>query len=181
MTSIKRDNQPTLTLSYTTVASIKRISKITSSYNTSATLSYNLAGMLTKITRSNTAIDIAHDNVVIGSAVTLSTIGVEYTSTDTKLIYNNIKQEIYTIDSNTEQVTAHYEIVNGKVTGAGRYTYSNYLLTKTEYADKSCLGRYSFEEFAAQMQIETVKDDLQQLQGSCGGRSNQVCRTVHRL
>ena len=158
LTSIKRDNQPSLTLSYTTVASIKRISKITSSNNTSVTLSYNLAGMLTKITRSNTAIDISHDNVVIGSAVTLSTVGVEYTSTNSKLIYDNIKQEIYTINPNTEQVTAHYEIVNGKVTGAERYTYNDYLLTKTECADKSCLGRYSFEEFAGQMQIETVEE-----------------------
>ena len=158
LTSIKRNNLPTLTLSYTTVASIKRIYKITSSNNTSATMMYNLAGMLTKITRANTAIDISHDNVVVGSAVTLSTVGVEYTSTDTKLIYDNIKQEIYTIKPNIEQVTAHYEIVNGKVTGAERYTYSDYLLTKTEYADKSCLGRYSFEEFAAQMQIETVED-----------------------
>ena len=33
-----------------------------------------------------------------------------------------------------------------------------YLLTKTDYADKSCLGRYSFKEFAAQMQIGTVED-----------------------
>lgn len=158
LTSIKHDNLPTLTLAYTTVASIKRISKIMSSHNTSATLSYNLAGMLTKITRSNTAIDIAHDNIVIGSAVTLSTVSVEYTSANTKLTYDNIKQEIYKINPSTEQVTAHYEIVNGLVTGAECYTYSDYLLIKTEHADKSCLGRYSYEEFADKMEIETVEE-----------------------
>ena len=101
---------------------------------------------------------ISHDNVMVGSAATLSTVGVEYTSADTKLIYDTIKQEIYKIDQTSEQVTAHYEIVNGLITGAERYTYSNYLLTKTERADKSCLGRYSYADFAAQMQIETVEE-----------------------
>ena len=33
-----------------------------------------------------------------------------------------------------------------------------YLLTKTEHADKSCLNRYSYAAFAAQMQVETVED-----------------------
>ena len=41
---------------------------------------------------------ISHDNVMVGSAATLSTVGVEYTSADTKLIYDTIKQEIYKID-----------------------------------------------------------------------------------
>ena len=32
-----------------------------------------------------------------------------------------------------------------------------YLVTKTERADKSCLNRYSYADFAAQMQVETVE------------------------
>ena len=158
LTAIERDNQPALTLSYTTVASIKRISKITSSNNTSATLSYNLTGMLTGITRNTTVNGIAHDNVVIGSSTALSTFGVEYTADETKLTYDKIKQEIYKINQTTELVDAHYALINGLVTNAERYTYSDYLPTKTEYAHKSCLNRYSYANFAAQMQIETVED-----------------------
>ena len=155
LTSIKRDNQPTLNLSYTTGA----ISKIESSNKTFAMLSYNHMGMLTKITRKNTASGIAHDS--IGNpctAVEMATMEVKYTPADTTLIYDGMKQEIYKINQSTEQVTAHYEVVNGKVTNAECYTYSDYLVTKTERADKSCLNRYAYEDFAAQIQVETVEN-----------------------
>ena len=57
------------------------------------------------------------------------------------LLHNKIKQEIYKINQASEKITAHYELINGFVINAEFYTYSNYLLTKTEHADKSCLNR----------------------------------------
>ena len=158
LTTIKHDNHPMLTLSYKTSAGIQRIFKIESTNKTFAELSYNSLGMLTGITRNSTVNSIAHDNVFNGSTVALSTMGVKYTSTETQLTYDGTKQEIYKINQRAEQVTAHYELLNELVTNAERYSYSNYLLTKTERADKSCLNRHSYADFAAQMQIETVED-----------------------
>ena len=156
--AIERENQPVLSLTYTTAAGVKRISGIASSIKTSATLSYNLSGMLTKITRNSTVSRIEHDNATAGDPVTLSVLNIAYTSTETKLTYDGIRQEIYLVDQNAEQVNAHLELVNGVVTSAERYTYTDYLLTKTEYADKSCLNRYSYAQFAAHLQIKTVEE-----------------------
>ena len=112
---IERDHQPTLTLSYATVASLKRITKISSFKNTTTALSYSVAAKLTKITQSSTVSGIAHDNVLTGADTTLSTINVEYTSADTRFTYDTDKQEIYAIDQSTGHVTAHYVLHNNLV------------------------------------------------------------------
>ena len=158
LTKILRDDKPSLTISYSTISGIKHISKIESSNNTYATLSYNLSGMLKEIALKTTVGDISHDNIVLGSETTLSTMAVEYTPELTKLKYDKLNQEIYKIDQTAEQITAHYELVNGFVSNAELYTYDNYLVTKTERADKSCLNRHSYADFAANMQIGTVEN-----------------------
>ena len=158
LVGIERSGQPSLTLKYTTVSGIKQISSVVSSDKTSATLSYSLTGALKGITQKTTVAELSHDNVTEASTSQVSALLIEYTETDTTLKYDGIKQEIYKVNPNTEHVTAHYEIVNGLVTGAERYTYSNGLLIKTARAGAKCLNRYPYANFDANMQIETVEE-----------------------
>ena len=88
----------------------------------------------------------------------MQTIAIAYTPTDTKITYDNIRQEIYKVDMTAELITAHYELVNGKVISAEKYTYTNNLLTKTERAGKTCLNLYSYEKFDSNIQIETIEN-----------------------
>ncbi|MBE6534412.1 MAG: hypothetical protein E7678_05550 [Ruminococcaceae bacterium] len=86
-----------------------------------------------------------------------SEVSVEYTYSTVKFTYDGAKQDIYKIDSTSQQVKAFYEVINGKVSNAEYYTYENNLLTKTEYPHKSCFNEYSYSDFDYNMVIETIE------------------------
>lgn len=154
---LERDNMPILNIEYSVSSGIYRISHISSSDNSSAKITYNLAGMLTGISRTTTVEGISHDRVTLGNTSTLSEMTAKYTDTETKLTYDGIKQEIYKVDQTAQQVNAYYEVINNIVTKAEYYTYENDLLTKTEYPHKSCLNQYSYDTFNANMSVEVVE------------------------
>lgn len=85
-------------------------------------------------------------------------MSIKYSAADVRITYDNIKQEIYTINAETSLIDAHYELINRLVSNAERYVYDSYLITKTEYAAKSCLNRHSYANFIKNMQIETVEE-----------------------
>ena len=154
LVAIERDQLPSLEIAY----SSDQISEVSFSNNISAAMTYNLTGMLTGITHSTTVSAISNGKVTESGITTLSTVGVQYTETETKITYDNNKKVIYKINQDTEQVTAYYELIDNKVSHAERYTYNDYLLTKTEQADKSCLNRYPYENFGSYFVMGTVEN-----------------------
>ena len=162
LTDVERENLPSLTLQYNPAFSNQRISVIQFSDKTNACLEYYQAGTLKKILLETGVSQIEYDEYTEAvSAMSVSTLNVTYTATETKLSYDNDeKAEIYKIDTENECVLAHFDLVQGKVTGAEFYSYDddNYLVTKTEYADKSCLNRYSYAEFEGYKQIGTEEE-----------------------
>ena len=158
LTEIEKPNHPTLTLSYKSAAYIDRISNISSSDNNSTELLYNTTGALTKITRKTSITTIEQDNVVEGASSNVSAMSIKYSAADVRITYDNIKQEIYTINAETSLIDAHYELINNLVTNAERYVYDGYIIIKTEHAARSCLNRYTYTSFAEYMQIETVEE-----------------------
>ena len=158
LTEIEKPNHPTLTLSYKSAAYIDRISNISSSDNNSTELLYNTTGALTKITQKTSITTIEHDNVVEGASSNVSAMSIKYSAADVRITYDNIKQEIYTINAETSLIDAHYELINNLVTNAERYVYDGYIIIKTEHAARSCLNRYTYTSFAEYMQIETVEE-----------------------
>lgn len=159
LNSLKRDGKAALSLHYTTISDNNYISKVEFSNKTFAEFSYSLMGSLVQFAHKNIVNAISHDSIgsINSTETELSKIEIEYTSLDTKLIFDGIKQEIYRVNRVDEEVVAYYEVVNGKVTNAERYTYnSNHLVSKVERAEKSCLNRYFYANF--NMQIGTIKD-----------------------
>ena len=158
LTGIEREKLPALTLEYISLTSGKRIKKISSSDQTFTSFSYNLMGMLTQITGNTAVSAISHRNIVLDKDSVLSTVKIAYTDTDTEITYDKTKQEIYRVDQEAEQVVAYYETINGLVTKAENYTYTGNLLTRTEYAHRSCLNRYGVADFAENFMPETIKE-----------------------
>lgn len=159
LTDIEREHLPSFVLTYKEVADMHVISDVRSSNKTSVSFSYTSTGMLKGIVRNTTVSGISHDDVTdaVDEEITMSTVGIAYTTTETKLTYDQIKQEIYKINQSTELVDAYYEVINGYVSNAERYSYDNYQLTNTERAHKSCLNRYSYAAFVNEMVVETVE------------------------
>ncbi|MBR2464151.1 MAG: hypothetical protein IKB41_01805, partial [Clostridia bacterium] len=158
LTAVEYSDRPGFTLSYTKIVDVPKISKVAFTNNTSVALSYNHMGMLARIAHTTTVNTIAHNDILLGSNSTLSEVVVAYNLGETKLTYDGIKQEIYKIYPLSEKVHAYYELINNVVTSAEFYSYFNHLLSTTERAGGSCLNRYSYEEFQAELQIESVED-----------------------
>ncbi len=155
---IKRNDLPSLSLSYITSAGKDCISQISASNYVTAKIDY-ISGKMRKITRTSTAVGIAHNTVTEDSEVTLSYVEMDYSVTETELTYDGGKKEIFKIDQPTERVSEKYGLVYGKVASAVRYQYnSDGFLIKTEYADTSCLNRYSYAAFAAHIEFGTVEE-----------------------
>ena len=154
LTEIAREHLPNLTLSYYTSG---RVSGVTAADATSASLTYSsTTGLLTGVTCKSNA-TVSHGEVTSSSAKVLSTVSIAYTGTETTLTYDGVRQTIYKINQNAEQVTASYTLVGGKVSGAERYTYQGHLLTKTEYADPSCLNLHTYAAFASKFAVGSAE------------------------
>lgn len=162
LNDVERENLPSLTLQYNPSFSNQRISVIQFSDKTNAVLEYYQAGTLKKISTETGVSQIEHDEYTEAvSAMSVSTLNVTYTATETKLTYDKGKAEIYMIDTENECVSAHFALVNGKVSGAEHYEYDeNSMLRETEYADESCLNQHLYNAFSANEQIGTVEETV---------------------
>ena len=157
--SVVRDNHPTIKLSYETISGTKFISKIKSSNKISTEFSYASTGMLSSIIRSTDVNSISHDNIEICDDTILSTVAITYISGKRRVAYDNAKHEIYEIDDTGEHITTYYELLNGIVTDAEHYMYCDKdMICRTEVADRSCLNKYSYEQFASKFIIGTTEN-----------------------